>query len=368
MSTAGRFLERFRILHLAVLLMLMLTASCASVGPKTIPRDQFDYGQAIANSWKEQLLLNVVGLRYVEAPVFVNVSSVINQYSLEGEVALGAGANTSLTGGNTLSFGGAGRYADRPTITYTPVTGQDFARSLLTPIPPESLFALVQAGWAPEFIMRLAVSSINGIDNEWASPINRKQVDPRFVELMAVWSRLRTARVIGLRRDEDVEHGGKGARSRIVVFKNGLKMTEETRDDLQFLQESLGLDPASEEFTLSYGLVPEHKDEIMIMTLSILEIINEMAWRIEVPPDHIDEGRTLSTFESIDGWTVPLIRVHYADEQPKDSYVAVRLRDHWFYIDDRDVNSKRTFAILQIVLSLTDSGETARGPVVSITN
>ena len=48
--------------------------------------------------------------------------------------------------------------------------------------------------------------------------------------------------------------------------------------------------------------------------------------------------------------------------------MTIRDRDYWFYIDDRDVFSKRTFAMVQIVLSLTDSGETARGPVVSITN
>jgi hypothetical protein len=145
-------------------------------------------------------------------------------------------------------------------------------------------------------------------------------------------------------------------------------MTQETKDDLLFLQETLGLDPAAEEFTLSYGLVPDEKDEIMVLTYSILEIINELAWRVGVPPDHVEEGRTESTFESTDGWTDPLIRIHSADDRPEDSYVAVRLRNHWFYIDDRDVNSKRTFAIVQIILSLTNSGETARGPVVSITN
>jgi hypothetical protein len=32
------------------------------------------------------------------------------------------------------------------------------------------------------------------------------------------------------------------------------------------------------------------------------------------------------------------------------------------------VVSKRTFAMLQIILSLTDAGEDARGPVVSLTN
>ena len=78
-------------------LCLSLLAAC-SVGPKSIPRDQFDYGMAIASAGREQLLKNIVGLRYVEAPVFVDVASVINQYSLEGEVSAGFGGNTSITG------------------------------------------------------------------------------------------------------------------------------------------------------------------------------------------------------------------------------------------------------------------------------
>ena len=41
-------------------------------------------------------------------------------------------------------------------------------------------------------------------------------------------------------------------------------------------------------------------------------------------------------------------------------------RGYWFYIDDRDLISKRTFGVLQILLSLTDADDTARGPVISI--
>ena len=48
------------------------------------------------------------------------------------------------------------------------------------------------------------------------------------------------------------------------------------------------------------------------------------------------------------------------------AYVAIRDRGHWFYIDDRDLMSKRTFGVIQILLSLTDSGNAAKGPVVSI--
>lgn len=342
--------------------LLLLATSCASVGPKTIPRDQFDYGTAISNAWKEQLLFNVVRLRYVEAPVFVNVSSVINQYSLEGEVALGGGLNSSFTGSDTVNLGAAGRFADRPTITYTPISGQEFARSLLTAIPPEALFALVQAGWAPEGILRLTVRSMNGIDNEWAGPAQRRQADPRFNELLRVWGRLRKARAIGLRRE------GEKGEAKIILYRVAEKTSEDIETDFRFLSDSLNLDPGVSEFELSYGLVPDKPNEITVLTSSILEILNELAWRVDVPPEHVEEGRTGTTFMGVDPEGIPLIRVHVSEEPPEDSYVAIQERDHWYYIADTDVTSKRTFAIVQILLSLTDSGETARGPVVSITN
>jgi len=63
-----------------------------------------------------------------------------------------------------------------------------------------------------------------------------------------------------------------------------------------------------------------------------------------------------------------LIAIRHAAERPEDAFVAVESRGFWFYIDDRDVLSKRTFALVQILLSLTDSSTEARGPVVSITN
>ena len=327
-------------------LALLGLAACASVGPKTIPRDQFDYGQAIANSWKEQLLTNMIRMRYVEAPVFVNVSSVINQYSLEGNVALGVGANSSITSGNTATVGGSARFTDRPTITYTPVS-------------PEAIFALVQAGWLPEVIMRLTVRSMNRVRNASAAPLNRRPADRRFMELMQVWGRLREARALGLRRDSD------GEDSKIVVYQTLDEPEPQVERDLQFLREALDLDPGAREYTMSYGLIPNHPNEIAVLTSSMLELLNDLGWRVDVPPEHVEEGRTGSTFVDPEG-TPPLIRVHVARERPADAYAAIRSRDCWFYIDDRDMFSKRTFAIMQILLSLTESGEAARGPVVTI--
>jgi len=74
------------VLSLSVLLLL---GACAGIGPLTVSRDRFDYTAAISDSWKRQMLLDIVMIRYGDAPVFVDVSSVINQYQVMGSLSLG---------------------------------------------------------------------------------------------------------------------------------------------------------------------------------------------------------------------------------------------------------------------------------------
>ena len=65
-------------------LLLDLGGCAARVGPKSIARDRFDYSGAITRSWKEQMLLNMVKLRYMDPPMFLDVQQVVQQYTLEG--------------------------------------------------------------------------------------------------------------------------------------------------------------------------------------------------------------------------------------------------------------------------------------------
>jgi len=57
---------------------LAFLTGCTTIGPQTVPRDRFDYNTAIADSWKEQTLLNIVKLRYADMPLFVEVASVVS--------------------------------------------------------------------------------------------------------------------------------------------------------------------------------------------------------------------------------------------------------------------------------------------------
>src|SRR5215510_1324635 len=125
---------RWRMFSFLILTLIGLSG-CMSIGPGTIARDRFDYISAISDSWKSQMLLNLVKLRYGDAPVFLDVASVINQYGVEGSI----GYTGNWAQNNQLpwpysalySFSGIGRYSDKPTITYSPLSGERFARNLM---------------------------------------------------------------------------------------------------------------------------------------------------------------------------------------------------------------------------------------------
>ena len=347
--------------ELVALACLALLTACSSLGPKSISRDQFDYGNALIESAEEQLLANMVRMRYVEAPKFLNVASVINQYALEGQVSAGLGFGSSFTGGDTQSLGVAGKWADRPTITYSPVSGQEFSRYLLTPLPPTALFSLLQSGWPVDLVLRVTVQSINGIRNESPFPRLQKPADERFFPLLEAWNRILQEHVVGVKQ---VKHEEQTA---IVVFFPPSGASPQLADDLAFVKEALGLEPSLQEYTLVYGLVPGNSSEIAVLTNSMLEILSNLGFYFDVPPEHVAEGRTGPTFTAEEhGAGPPLINVRVAEERPQDAMVAIENRGYWFYIDDRDMNSKRTFAFLQIMLSLAETGERAVGPVVAI--
>ena len=74
---------RARAHRFCALAFVLTLAGCSSIGPATIKRDRTDYSSAMATSWKELQLLNIVKYRYFDPPVFLDVPSVVSQQQLE---------------------------------------------------------------------------------------------------------------------------------------------------------------------------------------------------------------------------------------------------------------------------------------------
>lgn len=344
-------MKRRKLAGALVLLASMTAAGCPSLGPNTIARDRFDYGEAIATSFKEQMLLNVVRLRYVDPPLFVDVSSVINQYSLEGEV------NGSLNwvggdGNDVQALGGHVRYGDRPTITYAPLVGQKFTKSILTPLPPGAILFLVQSGWSVEIVFRMTVQAVNGVYNRMGAPsLGRGLADPDWDELIAGMARIQRSGAIGM-RVESPDH----PESAVIVFRR--RETPEIIADLASVRRILKLPEAENSFHLTYGADASGPTDLAVQTRSIFEIMAELASQVDVPEVHVAEGRTQKSHLEPDD-PERLVHIHSGEEKPAEAFVSVRFRDHWFWIDDRDLGSKRTFTFLMLLYNVTQTGEGA---------
>lgn len=341
---------------------VLLLTGCASIGPGTIDRDRFDYTTAIAESWKSQMLLNIVKLRYSDTPVFLDVPSVINQYAIQGKINLAAGWHTALGGGDTQSLGAEGLYAERPTITYAPLSGEKFTKSLLTPIPPASLIFLIQSGWPLKTIFELCVKSVNELDNRSTSPAFARSLDPEFQRLVELMARIQRSGAIGARivRKDKWD-------AAMIVFRR--KTDPESARDLSDVRNLLGIKPDAAEVTVTYGSAPTGENEIAMVTRSLIDIIIEMSSQIDVPEEHVAEGRTYATSPEIGSereQSAPFIRVHTGKEKPTYPFAMIKNRDHWYWIDDRDRSSKGLFTFLMVLFSLTETGGAAQAPLITV--
>lgn len=348
----------------SALLLAAFLAGCTTMGPSTIPRDRFDYAAAISDSWKNQMLLNLVKARYAEAPVFLDIASAINSYSMETEGSVGAEFQTPLaSNANTLSLGATRKYTDRPTITYSPLIGDKFSKSLMTPIPPAALLGLAQAGWNAEMLLRCCVHAVNGHRNFSQRGVMGHAPDPEFLSLVAVLGRIQRAGGLGMRvvREKD-------ASGTVLFFPP--RVAGPNAEDIAEAERLLGIKVrAGAEFRVSYGAVPRNDQEIAFLTRSMLETLLDMASYIDVPPAHVAENRASPGFADVGvaaSGLKPLIRVRSGVEKPDDAFVTIRYRDLWFWIDDRDLVSKGMFSFLMFLFTLTESGGGQVSPVLTV--
>ena len=107
-----------------------------------------------------------------------------------------------------------------------------------------------------------------------------------------------------------------------------------------------------------------------MITRSMLEMLVDLsATAIDVPAVHLEQGRAPPTraFETDpEGGYVPMVRIRSAPKEPTDAFVSVTYREQWFWIDDRDLATKRNFALLMLLFALADTGEKKGVPLLTI--
>jgi hypothetical protein len=129
--------------------------------------------------------------------------------------------------------GGNATYVDRPTITYTPLVGDRFTKSLLSPIPPSAIFELIQAGYPADYILLMTTRAINGVYNRSSIGGRVREADPQFYPLLAALRRLQLSGAVSLRLEK------RGAEQTGGLNPRG-RRTAEAERDLEFVVDTLG--------------------------------------------------------------------------------------------------------------------------------
>ena len=106
--------------------------------------------------------------------------------------------------------------------------------------------------------------------------------------------------------------------------------------------------------------------ELAMLTRSMLSIMRELRAPVDVPPEDITEGRAQPTMPILPEGSRELRMYVDIRSSLEDAFVSVTYRDRWFWIDDRDFASKRTFSFLMPLFSLTETGGKEGLPLVTI--
>jgi hypothetical protein len=386
------------------------------MGPPALEVSRIRYNQAIQATTNEQLLLNLVRLQYREAPLFLDVGSVSAQFQFSASANFGSTVTEGTDPDIPAQFDlGAGvGYDERPTVTFTPLGGEDFVKRLLTPLRLESILLLSRSGWSIDRVLRLTVQSLNGLDNaasasgptpalapehEAFARVTRLFDDLQHKDLLYLGYENRATDLCGPLPGESlslpgvVEAAAQGysllpagaggglvlsAMSPVLVWRVPPAVAETA--EAEELVELLGLAPGQEAYEVRVGegtaadcRTPDGRRTcINVAARSLMGTLFYLSQAIEIPEQHREEG-LVTTTRTAEGdvfdWAIvtgDLLRIHSRRSRPSQAVAAVRHRGYWYYIDDADLASKSTFALLGQLFALRAGDVESSAPVLTL--
>lgn len=401
----------------------MLAALAASIfvapgclGPTALRSTRMKYNEAIRATNDEQLLMNIVRLRYADSPVFVDLPSITSQFEVTGRGVFLGGRGNQFPGFANLGTGEL-TARDSPTLSYRPREGKDVSRILLTPLSAE-LFSVVNAGANFEQLMLTTIDDINDVTNAPQAALMVPKVPDQNEEflhgirlLAELYERGAVELRIGSEEDpanasDTITATGLGGQDLLNAAKEGYVYRQKGEGEYALIKREKGLvlkirptyvnSPELLEveriFRLRPGLagyrvrsdlienaleapkpIDEGGDTIYLHMRSILQILLFLSKGVCVPQEHVESDivpNTTGPDGRIYDWTrvtAGNFFVRSSKHRPRDPEVAVSYRGYWFYIPRDDVNSRSILAIIEILVSLEDSeSRVIGGPLLTI--
>ncbi len=369
-----------------ILFILFFLNACQSIGPAELKANRKVYNEVARESELEQLLQNIVRVRYSESSYFLKLTSLTTSFSFSS--SLSASPSLSYNTNSPGSFSSVSRslsaspslsYSDSPTLSFIPIESAEFANQVQAPLTLTQLLTPYSGNYGeiPDFIFlsRLVFNTMGDHSNA-GSLVESKVIElPRyknFYEILHLILNLRLNGSINIHendlKDLAMVHIEFYSR-RDSLSPDALKLKKLLRvpknADGFYLAESF--DPCANpegEDLLTPNSKPHYRSEcplsrtIYVEMRSILQIARFLSYAVQIPASDYEKGYVFE-LKNPDGTPYDLkelfnnlFTVYSSDEEPEDTYVKVYLHHHWFYIKNSDIHSKITFTFLQRLMTL----------------
>jgi hypothetical protein len=347
---------------------LLLPACQSSFGPDGLNNTHPAYNQSIINTLNQQMLLNLVRLKYMDEPYFLTISSVTASLGFGHSIGIGNSNVDFGVGPGSIAPNIGFTYNDSPTLSYQPLYGADFLKSVLSPIPLDSLLVMTQSGWSLKRIFSLCVERINHIPNAHRASGPTPKVEPEFQQFKQVLSVMEEIQAKG-----KIEMGLDGLASKDLVILFEAPKHPELLSKLARLLNTHA--PANGKLYIKVGsnFLKTDPDQVALRSRSISSLLFYLSQNVEIPKEDIDKGLVTETATKTGGkfnWSdTPaggLFKVKVSESYPDGAFLAVNYRDHWFYIADNDLNTKASFMLLVQLFDLQAGQTTSTGPTLTL--
>ena len=405
----------------AVGVLFLFLVGC-SQGPAALKSDRASYDIALQRSENEQLLLNLVRIRYREEVSFLTVSSVSAHFRYTISPDFFVRLNEGM--GNVFGLGSDNslyEVSEEPTITYSPLQGDDFANRIATEIDTETIALLFRGNWSMETLMRLTIERIGHLHNFPTGPGNTgwtKESYEKFIQLVALLQQLQDDAGVrfvtqyrkGLVVADAIPAEGLSAAAHILARKENHTLSRAKDGTFEIrkparpvlvMEAACPNKEAADTVNSSLRIQPEQKPlpdgrvvermaitrfgdlytqdleelglaVVPVQVRSFLSVLYYVAAGIDVPDSHVKKG-IVKTYRDVEGnivdrraLTKDLLDVKSSLVRPSSAYVAVSYRGRWFYIDDADVPSKDTIALLGLIFALHTKEVGQSEPVLTL--
>ena len=337
---------------------------CAKLGPATIKSQRVNYNLAVQNTNDEQLLLNLARLKYRDTPLFMEVSSVASQFILSTTGNASATLQDNVKG--LFGLGGSVGLTERPTVTYSPLQGNQFIQRVLTPLPLKNIALLYNSGWSIERIFRLCFQRMNNLTNAPGASGPTPKKAPNVKEFIKVTKYLRElesldALSLSFEKENDIP------KIILSISDEGKKLNA-----AQKFAKAINLKPGQKNYVITLSTKHNEPNQIRVVTRSLLGILFYLSQAVEVPEQDIREGKGTRTFKTsgeIFDWkevTGELLRIKSDSSKPENATLMVFYRGTWFYIEDSDLKSKSTFSLLSQIFSLQAKKIKGKVPILTL--